>query len=61
MPKWNYMTKQPDITFSMRSILVSTIRIPFQKFLNFLLTLGCSQSSRPFKYYCLVKIVLFLG
>lgn len=22
MPKWNYMTKQPDITFSMRSILV---------------------------------------
>eukprot|EP00096_Caligus_rogercresseyi_P008166 TRINITY_DN2656_c0_g1_i1.p1 TRINITY_DN2656_c0_g1~~TRINITY_DN2656_c0_g1_i1.p1 ORF type:complete len:438 (+),score=128.34 TRINITY_DN2656_c0_g1_i1:638-1951(+) len=22
MPKWNYMTKQPDITFAMRSILV---------------------------------------
>lgn len=22
MPKWNYMTKQPDITFTMRSILV---------------------------------------
>lgn len=22
VPKWNYMTKQPDITFSMRSILV---------------------------------------
>ena len=22
LPKWNYMTKQPDITFPMRSILV---------------------------------------
>jgi cyclin A len=22
MPKWNYMTKQPDITFTMRSILI---------------------------------------
>ena len=22
IPKWNYMTKQPDITFPMRSILV---------------------------------------
>ena len=22
LPKWNYMTKQPDITFTMRSILI---------------------------------------
>ena len=25
MPKWNYMSKQPDITYSMRSILVDWV------------------------------------